>query len=470
MGSAKLEGLPLMTPALALASVETFRDQVVHCAADTLLRSLPPGSVNCIVTSPPYFGLRSYLEDGHPDKAAEIGLEDTPQAYVKRLVELFRLARQALRDDGVCWVNLGDSYSSTPPGNVRGVSEHSGLHGADSAQYRKTLMSGHAQKRDTSRLPGLKPKDLIGIPWRVAFALQDDGWYLRSAAPWVKRSAMPESVSDRPTSALEYMFLFSKSARYWYDADAIRGQHKRLWDANNGGTIAHTENAALATQGQAHQGNNHKGKYPLPNPNGRNRRNTDWYFDALNFEIAELTRLRDSGGVRLDENGLPLAFDINPEPSPFPHFAMFPQALVEPCLLAGCPAQVCSACGAPWERDITREANYEKRQHRGQPNNNPPMVDSSGWKPATVTDRGFRPTCSCHAPARPGIALDFFMGLGTTALVAQRLGRHYIGCDLNESYVALANKRLAYHGDDARLIREQAAGVQQLALFAGEPG
>ena len=180
-----------------------------------VLATLPAGSARCCVTSPPYFGLRDYCVAG------QIGMEESPDAYVARLVAVFREVRRVLADDGTLWLNLGDTYASSPPGNVRGVSEKSGLNGAGSDKYRETLMAGHATKRDTSRLPGYKPKDLLGIPWMVAFALRADGWFLRSNIIWHKPNPMPESVRDRPTSAHEHVFLLSKAGRYYYDAAAI---------------------------------------------------------------------------------------------------------------------------------------------------------------------------------------------------------------------------------------------------------
>ncbi|HHX28234.1 MAG TPA: site-specific DNA-methyltransferase, partial [Firmicutes bacterium] len=166
-----------------------------------VLRTLPDESVHCCVTSPPYWGLRDYGVLG------QIGLEPTPDEYVAKMVEVFREVRRVLRDDGTLWLNLGDSYASAPPGNVRGVSEKSGLHGAaTSEKYRETLMAGHGTKRNTV-VGGLKPKDLVGIPWRVAFALQADGWYLRSDIIWclsggtwvyarTQKGDMPMTIKD----------------------------------------------------------------------------------------------------------------------------------------------------------------------------------------------------------------------------------------------------------------------------------
>jgi len=176
---------------------------VIHCG-DSLevLRTLPDTSVQCCVTSPPYWGLRDYGHDG------QIGLEETPEQYVSRLVAVFAEVRRVLADDGVLWLNLGDTYNSSPS------NQHSTNVGANGSKA-----IGQRQKR---AVYGLKPKDLIGIPWRVAFALQADGWYLRSDTIWHKPNPMPESVRDRPTKAHEYLFLLSKSARYFYDQDAIR--------------------------------------------------------------------------------------------------------------------------------------------------------------------------------------------------------------------------------------------------------
>lgn len=169
------------------------------------LRGIPEKSVHTVVTSPPYFGLRDY---GTGD--AQIGLEKTPQAFVAQLVEVFREVRRVLRDDGTLWLNLGDSYANdTKWGGSSGGKHAAGLHGATGVGRGK-------------RHTGLKSKDLIGIPWMVAFALRDDGWYLRSDIIWAKNSCMPESVRDRPTKAHEYLFLLSKKPQYFYDADAIK--------------------------------------------------------------------------------------------------------------------------------------------------------------------------------------------------------------------------------------------------------
>lgn len=218
------------------------------------LADLDAESVQCCVTSPPYFGLRSYLPAGHPDKAKEVGTERTPEEYTARLVEVFRGVRRVLRRDGCVWLNLGDSFAAggggPKPSNIGGFTNQTPVTPSRMAP------------------PGLKPKDLIGIPWRTAFALQADGWYLRQAVTWCKTAPMPESVTDRPSSATEMVFLLTKSARYFYDADAVRVPHARLWDADkNGGSLCGTDGRDQAVIGGHGRAGRAKSE---PNPAGRN--------------------------------------------------------------------------------------------------------------------------------------------------------------------------------------------------------
>lgn len=282
--------------------------------------------------------------------------------------------------------------------------------------------------------PEFKPKDLLGIPFRLAFALQADGWYLRSDIIWHTPNTMPESVTDRCTSAHEYVFMLAKAARYWYDQDAIREPHTRLWDESNGGNLQpvgdHKANGKMRERG---------GSYPLPHPSGRNKRDV---------------------------------WTIPTQPSPLPHYAMFPQALVEPMILAGCPARVCAVCGAPWERVTEREPMEIRRSGRAEKMGEFGRTCTSGTmvKPPSVKTLGFRPTCQCAAAHAPGVVCDPFAGLATTGIVAQRLGRDFVGCDVNADTVALANKRLYYRGDDRRMMREMEAGVMQRDMFAELPG
>lgn len=268
-----------------------------------LLATLPDGAANCCVTSPPYFGLRDYGHD------SQIGAETTPAAYVAALVAVMREVRRVLRDDGTCWLNLGDSYANDGKWGGRSGGKHvAALHGATAIGRRKTTT-------------GLKPKDLIGIPWRVAFALQDDGWYLRSDIIWNKPNPMPESVTDRCTRAHEYVFLLSKSERYAYDAAAISepavyGDHAR----NERGMIK-----AAATPGQPP----HTGlRAGLDKQRGHSRRHA-----GFNDRWDAMERKEQCSGTRNRRD----VWTIAPAQYDGAHFATMPQELARLCILAGCP-------------------------------------------------------------------------------------------------------------------------------------
>jgi DNA modification methylase len=284
-----------------------------------ILQTLPEQSIHCCVTSPPYFGLRDY------GMTEQIGLEPTPEQFVAELVAVFREVRRVLRDDGTCWVNLGDSYNAYNANRGASTSISDGSAGRDHPQHSRGLTT-----------TTLKNKDLIGIPWRVAFALQADGWYLRQDIIWHKPNPMPESVTDRCTKAHEYVFLLSKSARYWYDAEAIKEP------AFKGAVGSHFHAGKTAT----HQ---------------MGRSSTAERLDADN-------RNRRS------------VWTVATKPYKGAHFATFPPALVEPCILAGCPVG--------------------------------------------------------------GTVLDPFSGSATTGQVALANARSYVGCELNPDYHELAQRRL----------------------------
>jgi DNA modification methylase len=281
------------------------------------------------VTSPPYFGLRDYGHEG------QIGLEETPDEYIKAMVEVFRCVWDVLEDDGTLWLNIGDSYN-----NVRSqMGPGQAVHG------REKLNGKPAEKSKKRGWPGLKEKDLIGIPWMLAFALRADGWYLRQDIIWHKPNPMPESVQDRCTKAHEYIFLMSKSQKYYYDADAIKD------DSIN-----------TAEEQEAKRNKiDHKGQ----------RDNGDMRHTTSGFTKTGIYEKRNKRSV----------WTVTTKPYAGAHFAVFPSDLIEPCILAGAPVG--------------------------------------------------------------GIVLDPFMGSGTTAQVAQNLGRQYIGCELNPAYVELQNIRTA---------------------------
>jgi DNA modification methylase len=388
-----------------------------------VLRTLPGESVHCVITSPPYWGLRDYGVPG------QIGLEPTPEEYVEKMVEVFREVRRVLRDDGTLWLNLGDSYASAPPGNVRGVSEKSGLHGAaTSEKYRETLMAGHGTKRNTV-VGGLKPKDLVGIPWRVAFALRDDGWWLRSDIIWSKGNPMPESVTDRPTKAHEYIFLLTKSARYFYDHVAIQEE-----------SVTQDLRRPYGSEGA-------------------------WQLDGRPAEQrhaatdpVRATRKQDAVGKNtytgFNDRYKPLAmrnkrdvWTVATQPFPGAHFAVMPEALVEPCILAGTSeAGCCPKCGAPWERVVEKVGgikndSYATTKTAAVMQGGKSSTTLNAKPPASVTT-GWRPTCTCNQPPTPCTVLDPFGGSGTVSYVAQRYGRSSIYIDLNPKYRSIAIGRM----------------------------
>lgn len=322
-----------------------------------VLTTLPSNSVHCCVTSPPYFGLRDYGVDG------QIGLESTPAAYVARLVEVFREVRRVLRDDGTLWLNLGDSYAAN------GARTNNNGEGASTMGWkgqRKETLNKAAKMELPQANHGLKPKDLIGIPWRVAFALQADGWYLRQDIIWHKPNPMPESVKDRCTKAHEYIFLLSKSPKYYFDNLAIK--EEAIWKETRPSGMARNDesyrnkvkhaNDKYGGGGTSFQG--HSGLYKangeLINPDGKRNKRSVWTVTTKPFKGA--------------------------------HFATFPPALIEPCILAGCPVG--------------------------------------------------------------GTVLDTFSGSGTTGMVALNKGRSYIGIELNPDYVRMSCERITNSKCDTR--------------------
>ena len=304
----------------------------IYCGdAVEVLRSLPTESVNCIVTSPPYYALRDYGVTG------QIGLEQSPEEYVDKLMEVFAECHRVLRSDGTLWLNIGDSYAGSNKG--KGKKVRTGVQ-PDASNIGDIIT--------TFNIKGYKNKDIIGIPWLLAFALRDSGWYLRQDIIWHKPNQMPESVEDRCTKAHEYIFLLSKSPKYYFDYRAIMepanydGRKKMVREGSK--RLSLGERACLGVQTICKGGERWKltdGKY--------------------------MRRKRD-------------VWTVPTRPLKEAHFAAYPPDLIKPCVLAGCPVG--------------------------------------------------------------GVVLDPSMGAGTTALVAQELGRHYIGIELNSEYVGIAERRL----------------------------
>ena len=315
--------------------------------------------VQTCVTSPPYFGLRDY---GHP---GQLGLEATPDEYVANMVEVFRLVRELLTDDGTLWLNLGDSYAGSGKGGGGSYSNDGMTHAANTQKATRTPLAN---------------KQLIGIPWRVAFALQADGWYLRQDIIWSKPNPMPESVTDRCTKSHEYIFLLSKSARYYYDHEAIK--EPAVAD-HAPGNKSHKGASAYESEESEH----HRTKAGLVAYAQRQRSARDT-FKRDQSKRSEPIIGQSAGTHRADRaddawdtatRNKRSVWTVATQPYSDAHFATFPPKLIEPCILAG---------------------------------------------------------------SRPGdIVLDPFMGSGTTAEVAQRLGRNWIGCELNDAYAPLQQAR-----------------------------
>lgn len=331
-----------------------------------VLKTLPDASVQCAVTSPPYFGLRDYDVDG------QIGLEPTPADFVGQMVAVFREVRRVLQDDGTLWLNLGDSYCSTDKwgggGNV----------GKNTVADDGSVPSWAVRKK-REPMPGLKPKDLIGIPWAVAFALREDGWYLRDAIVWAKPNAMPGSQEDRCTSSYEMVFQFSKSRIYWSDFDAIKTPPRE----------SSLVSTAQDLQAQAGSHRAHGGGKTMKavgvkadKQRGHGRRH-----DGFNDRWDAMEKAEQQAKPATMRN----VWFVAPAQFSEAHYAVMPDEIARRCILAGCP--------------------------------------------------------------KGGTVLDPFSGAGTTALVADRLGRNAIGIELNPTNVEMSRRRIA---DDAGMFSQAA--------------
>lgn len=360
-----------------------------HChigdAAGTLARLADEGvRVQCCVTSPPYYGLRDYGVDG------QIGLEGTPEGYVKRLVDVSRGVWNVLADDGLLWINIGDSY------NAAGRSGHGSSIGAKQSSNRA---SANAADLCRPAATGMAGKNLLGIPWRLAFALQDDGWILRDDIIWHKPNPMPESVRDRCTKAYEHVFLLAKSERYFWDYEAmqepaVRGSCGSRFD--QGKTADHLLGRA--------------GRGPRAESTRRNRRNV-WTIPTRPYAGA--------------------------------HFAVMPEKLVEwPVLASTSPRGHCPECGARWHRVVEHTKMRLRKTDRNEARGTRTGSSGTMLAPASTRTTGWEPGCGCGLDPVPDVVLDPFFGSGTVGAVTQRLGRDFVGIDLNPAYRTLQEKRV----------------------------
>ena len=375
-----------------------------------VLQACPTGHVHCVVTSPPYWGLRDYGVPGM------IGLEDTFDEHLAVLVDVFREVWRVLRDDGTLWLNYGDFYYGSW-GNYAPTGE-----GGQRAKHTERLP--RPAYEDTTRRPPqtrpssiFKKKDLMLMPARVAMALQADGWFLRSEIVWVKKSAMPESVKDRPANAHEKVFLLTKHPKYFYDSVAVLRDRTHP-DNPTFRPGAYVNQRGVQTNAERTEGQTYEG----------HKRDTDKGANLRNV------------------------WTLSHEPFIEAHFATFPTKLVEPCIKAGTSEKgACVTCGAPWTRDATDTPGYkEQKQHRKNvvdPEKGGELVNTAFSKtPQIVREivtRGWKPSCTCQgADVQPCVVLDPFGGSGTTALVADRLGRDALIIEINKEYAEMARTRI----------------------------
>lgn len=429
------------------------------------LRALPEASVHMACCSPPYWALRKYETEplvwgGDPNHVhiweeherhrstggdrdygsydgavgrgpgvaviehatcpcgawrGHLGLEPTPEMYVEHLVEIFNEVARVLRPDGTLWVNIGDSFSS---GGRQGHGTRVG--------YKQQTNRGMNGDNDPVRIAPpehIKPKDLVGIPWMLAFAMRDAGWYLRSDIIWAKGNPMPESVRDRPTRAHEYVFLFAhpeSRGRYFYDSHAVRERES----SSTAPRRQRADKRAKAGWSEAHFGNP---------PGG--------------LQGAEATGSRNKRSV----------WTVNPVPYKGAHFAVWPPKLVKPMVRAGTSEKgACPSCGAPWHRVLgeavrvegrgsgAKERKTRRQEGHGRVTDGTSDLGSTiPWQPTVTPTAGWEPGCDCpeHEPVRC-VVLDPFSGSGTTGKVALAEGRDYIGLDLSESYEELTEPRI----------------------------
>lgn len=472
---------------------ETFTGDVID-----ILPKLPKGIVQTIVTSPPYFAVRDYKLQ--PTKWPEVtyhlfgfpitippmecclGLEKTPMEYIGHMIYVFRLVREVLRDDGTLWVNIGDCYNSKSGGYTPGFT---GKHNYISHNTAYNIL------KNNRKLPGMKQKDMVGIPWMLAFALRDDGWYLRQEIIWHKQNPMPESVNDRCTKAHEQIFLLSKSKRYFYDAYAISTEISDASVLRMNQTIENQTGSTRANAGLRHNGPlKAYGKY-MPSGWGQNtkyeqrdprdiRDHKNLQRDDKNHPMHEGRKVRTEEekkyGINgkgfqghsgyLDKDGNIIGngrankksvWAITTQSFTEAHFATFPEDLpVDPIKAGTSDYGACACCGAPYKRTFEKELKplkdapkkfvIDARDHAADQNSQGSNRQKDGHKSGHFYEyKNFSwvKTCKCDtAEIVPCIVMDCFSGAGTTKLIARKLNRDTICIEKNTEYRKIEDSRL----------------------------
>ena len=444
--------------------------------ADAKALPLPDASVHCVVTSPPYWGLRDYglgrwqggdaecshkrrlanpiaastlqgavethsnhqLEGwaggvcghcGARQEAQGIGLEPTLGEWVEGIVAAMREVHRVLRSDGTLWLNLGDAYAGSW-----------GNYGSRKGQQRSRISerwhrpayenvdNGFRDKPPGAEMEGLPPKNLMGQPWRIAFALQDDGWILRSAVVWAKPNPMPESVADRPTSSYEMIFMFSKQGRYFYDGYAIKqasitGDMRRPYGSDG----------AWQMDGRPEE-QRHGGEPRLTDKQRGHGRRHQGFNDRWDG-MTKAEQQQDGANARN-------VWTFPTQPRPEAHFATYPDELPRRCILAGTSERgVCADCGAAWVRVVEKTSTPNGAGKSSPQRLAKAQYEIRAFKQSvdqTIETLGWQPTCGCNAATVPATVLDPFVGSGTTVYVAQSLGRRGVGVDLNPEYLDMA--------------------------------
>jgi DNA modification methylase len=429
MPSSKGFGRPRMT--------DWVNDIHVGDACETLAE-IPESSVHMAMCSPPYYGLRDYDAEG------QIGLEDSLDEYIGELVAVGEELRRVLRPDGSWWLNLGDSYAGSGGAGGQWTDESSGS--AEYAGDRGDGYNGPLNQQTT-----LRRKNKMLVPHRAAIALQEAGWVVRNDVTWVKPNPMPSSVKDRLNTTTEQVFHLTPEPDYWYDLDAIREPHAESTRERMGNGYRNTGEGTDKRNQENSPGTNNRG-------GGMNE-------PGIGFDEALDAAGKNPGDV----------FEVTTKPFPEAHFAVYPPELCEKPIKASCPPQVCADCGAPLERTFDEE--HRGNNHGARDDQPRAEGDTSAanlarcpndWTPREREFNGWTQTCDCDTDAiESGIVLDPFAGAGTTCLVAKRLGRRFVGIDLNPEYVAMAQQRVGVTVDEPeRLLADEETA---LTAFGGEP-